>query len=76
MGTASMRSDPSDLQSERERSMKEIAECKRLLRAGHPEVEGLCLAVRDWSVELRILDGDERAGAETVQHPNDGGQRG
>jgi hypothetical protein len=25
------------------------------LRAGHPDVEGLCLALLDWSAELRLL---------------------
>jgi hypothetical protein len=27
------------------------------LRAGYPDVEGLCLALADWSAELRILEG-------------------
>jgi hypothetical protein len=26
------------------------------LRAGNPEVEGLCLALSDWSAELRLLN--------------------
>lgn len=26
-----------------------------LLRAGHPNVQGLCLALSDWHAELRIL---------------------
>jgi len=26
------------------------------LRAGHPEVQGLCLALADWSAELKILE--------------------
>jgi len=25
--------------------------------AGHPDVEGLCLALADWSAELRIING-------------------
>jgi len=25
------------------------------LRAGNPDVEGLCLALSDWSAELRLL---------------------
>ena len=25
------------------------------LRAGHPDTEGLCLALLDWSAELRLL---------------------
>jgi hypothetical protein len=27
------------------------------LRAGHPDVEGLVLALADWAQELRILEG-------------------
>jgi hypothetical protein len=26
------------------------------LRSGHPDVEGLCLALVDWSAELRLLE--------------------
>jgi hypothetical protein len=44
-----MRSDQSDLQSQCERCERELAECERLLRSGHPDVEGLCLAISDWS---------------------------
>jgi hypothetical protein len=33
----------------------------RLLRAGHPDVEGLCLALADWSAVLRLLQGVTRA---------------
>ena len=25
------------------------------IRSGHPEVHGLCLALADWSAELRLL---------------------
>jgi hypothetical protein len=25
------------------------------IRAGNPDIEGLCLALSDWSAELRIL---------------------
>lgn len=39
-----------------ERCHREIAETERLLRAGHPDVQGLCLALSDWSTELRILE--------------------
>ena len=70
-----MRFDPSDVQHEREQCVREIEECKRLLRSGHPDVEGLCLALRDWSTELRILDGRERARSKTEQHSDNGGQR-
>ena len=26
------------------------------IRAGHPDVEGLCLAFADWNAELRLLE--------------------
>jgi len=32
------------------------------LRAGNPEVEGLCLALSDWSAELRLLNEKSRRG--------------
>jgi len=35
----------------------EIASAERLLRSGHPDIAGLCLALSDWSAELRILEG-------------------
>src|ERR1035438_5197301 len=56
---ASARSPETASQRQREidRCRTEIAELERLLRAGHPDVEGLCLALADWSAELRILEG-------------------
>jgi len=48
------------LQREIDRCHAEIAEAQRLLRAGHPDVQGLCLALSDWSAELRILEQEER----------------
>jgi hypothetical protein len=44
-------------QREIERCRAEIADAERLLRAGHPDVAGLCMALSDWSTELRILEG-------------------
>lgn len=35
-----------------------MAEAERLLRAGHPDIAGLCLALHDWAQELRILNGE------------------
>jgi hypothetical protein len=43
-----------------DRCRTEIAEAKRLLRAGHPDVEGLCMALADWSGELKLLEEEER----------------
>ena len=34
----------------------ELAEIERLLRSGHPNVEGLCLALCDWSIELHMIE--------------------
>jgi hypothetical protein len=36
----------------------EIATAETLLRAGHPDIEGVCMALADWSAELRILEGE------------------
>jgi hypothetical protein len=33
----------------------EIAEVEELIRGGHPDLPGLCLALADWSAELRLL---------------------
>jgi hypothetical protein len=38
-----------------ERCHGELANIEAQLRAGHPDVEGLVLALADWSQELRIL---------------------
>jgi hypothetical protein len=38
-----------------ERCMREIAEIERLLKAGHPDLEGLLRGLVDWSGELRLL---------------------
>lgn len=43
-----------------ERCHREIAEAEHLLRSGHPDVAGLCLALADWSAELKILLQEER----------------
>jgi hypothetical protein len=42
------------------------------LRAGHPDVEGLCLALSDWSAELRILQNEKRRRAETRRRERSG----
>jgi hypothetical protein len=43
---------------------REIAAIEDQLRAGHPDLQGLCLALADWSAELRILRGACHASAE------------
>jgi hypothetical protein len=39
-----------------ERCRREIADIEGQLLAGHPDVAGLCLALTDWSAELRVLE--------------------
>ncbi len=43
-----------------ERCMREVATIEDQLRAGHPEIHGLCLALADWSAELSILQDKQR----------------
>jgi hypothetical protein len=57
MAESSPKSPANELQRDIDRCYTEIAEVERLLRSGHPDVEGLCLALADWSAELRILEG-------------------
>lgn len=38
-----------------ERCRREIAAIEDAIRAGHPDVEGLCLALSDWCAELRMV---------------------
>ncbi len=40
-----------------ERCRREIAAIETEIVAGNPDVQGLCLALSDWSTELRILEG-------------------
>ena len=58
MEEASATSAPNDSRLQRDIDLcrREIAEIQRELRAGHPDVQGLCLALADWSMELRILE--------------------
>jgi hypothetical protein len=60
--SALKRSPPngSTLRSEIERCEKEIQSVENALRSGHPDVAGLCLALFDWSAELRILQNEQR----------------
>jgi hypothetical protein len=37
------------------RCRREIASIEALLRAGHPDLQGLLRALVDWSAELRLL---------------------
>jgi hypothetical protein len=35
--------------------LREIEAAKALLRQGHPEVQGLCRALADWSREAAVI---------------------
>lgn len=47
-----------------ERCRREIADIAAQILAGHTDVQGLCLALSDWSAELRILQNEKRRQAE------------
>ena len=61
MEDLSAKSLENELQRQREmdRCRREIEVVEAALRAGHSDVAGLCLALADWSMELRILEGRE-----------------
>ena len=44
-----------------DRCQREIGVIKAQIRAGHPDLRGLCLALSDWSGELRLLQGTNEA---------------
>ena len=48
-----------------DRCLREIAAIEAELLAGNPDVQGLCLALSDWSAELRILQNEKRRQDET-----------
>jgi hypothetical protein len=41
-----------------ERCRREIAAIEAEILAGNPDLSGLCLALSDWSAELRILQNE------------------
>ena len=43
-----------------ERCRREIAAVEAELLAGNPDVAGLCMALSDWHVELRIIEAEQR----------------
>ena len=59
-GEATAGSPQCEAQWQREvaRCRAEIATARALLLAGHPDIEGLCMALADWSAELRILEAE------------------
>lgn len=42
------------------RCRREIADIEAQIRGGHPDVQGLCLALADWSAELQFIEGTRR----------------
>jgi hypothetical protein len=46
--------------SQIERCKREIASIEAQILAGNPDLQGLCLALSDWSAELRILEEEQR----------------
>ena len=55
-----------------ERCIREIAAIEAEIRAGNPDLPGLCLALRDWSAELRIHQDEERRQARTRRRKKEG----
>jgi len=39
-----------------ERCKREIAAIEAEILAGNPDLQGLCLALLDWSAELRLIE--------------------
>jgi len=39
-----------------ERCQREIAAIEAQILAGNPDIQGLCLALSDWSAELRLRE--------------------
>ena len=48
-----------------DRCRREIAAIEAEILAGNPDLPGLCVALRDWNAELRILQDEERRQAGT-----------
>jgi hypothetical protein len=49
-----------DQDTDIERCRREIEVIEGLIRSGHPDLAGLCLALSDWSAELRIIQAEIR----------------
>jgi len=53
-----------------ERCRREIATIEAEILGGNPDLPGLCLALTDWSTELRILEQEaESAGEQRAESP-------
>jgi hypothetical protein len=47
-----------------DRCRREIAAIAAEILAGNPDLQGLCLALSDWSAELRILEQEAESAVE------------
>jgi len=56
-----------------ERCHREITAIEAEIRAGNPDLAGLCLALSDWSAELRILQREARLHEDARQDREIGG---
>ena len=48
-----------------ERCRREIVEIEALIRAGHRDLQGLCLALSDWCAESRLIEEEMGVRAKT-----------
>jgi hypothetical protein len=55
-----------------ERCRREIAAIEAEIRAGNPDLPGLCLTLSDWHAELRILQDEQRRQDEARRREMDG----
>ena len=55
-----------------QRCRREIAAIEAEILAGNPDLQGLCLALWDWSTELRILQDEERRQGKTRRREVEG----
>jgi hypothetical protein len=58
-----------------ERCRQEIAAIEAEILAGNPDLPGLCLALSDWSAELRILQDEKRRQAGAQRREENGMSR-
>lgn len=56
-----------------DRCRREIAAIEAEIRAGNPDLQGLCLALSDWSAELRILQNEAGLHEDSQQNRKVGG---
>ncbi len=61
------------LQREIDRCETEVAAAEHALLSGHLDIAGLCLALSDWSCELRILQNQESQKAAVAHSVASGG---